>query len=101
MANSSDSRPMPTAWKTPTARKSIERKGRPRQKPRIRWVPYSIILHKQGYPEAGEEEEEHSHRDDDRQGSLTGKADGVLHAGNVAAGIVIADQRHDALRDAL
>ena len=60
-----------------------------------------LILHKQGYPEAGEEEEEHSHRDDDRQSSLTGKADGVLHAGNVAAGIVVADQRHDALRDAL
>lgn len=56
-----------------------------------------LILHKQGYPEAREEEEEHCHRDDDRQGNLTGKADGVLHAGNVAAGIVVADQRHDAL----
>ena len=42
-----------------------------------------LELHKFLYTdveEAGEEEEEHSHRDDDRQSSLTGKADGVLHA---------------------
>ena len=60
-----------------------------------------LVLHEQRNKGGWEQLEEQRHRDDDGERSLARKADRLFHTADVAAGVVIADQRHDALGKSL
>ena len=58
-----------------------------------------LVLHEQRNKGGWEQLEEQRHRDDDGERSLARKADRLFHTADVAAGVVIADQRHNSLGD--
>ena len=58
------------------------------------------VLHEQRDHDPRQEEIEGGDQQDDTEGGLAGKADGLFHPVHVAAGVVVADQGHNALGDA-
>ena len=59
-----------------------------------------LVLHKQAHPNVGPGVVGNLHQNQEHQGDAGGEEEGLFHALDVAAGVVVADERHDALGEA-